>query len=259
VTSLKVGANLIAIARERAGLTQRALAARLSVPPSTVARWESGEQAPSMDTVHTVARACGLELAFYLCNGDDSYVFDIQSRLKKTPTERVRALTRGGTDPLAIAATLHTAEVHYVLVGAVAAAAQGWPIVLGRGEYLIVPDDAKRNLARLQRAASSLGAGDRVLEDPYRGPEITWRWPLPEGGSLAAVAEPKGTRGYSDLLRSAHSVALAGTVVEVASLPDLIRMADASPSSHLHSFMAALWATLEQVEQAGSDPLLGER
>lgn len=258
MTSLKVGANLIAIARERAGLTQRALAARLSVPESTLARWESGEQAPSMDTVHRVARACGLELAFYLCNGDDSYVFDIQSRLKKTPTARVRALTWGGTDPLAIAATLQHAEVRYVLVGAVAAAAQGWPIILGRGEYLIVPEDAEKNLARLRRAAASLGAGDREIEDPYRGPEITWRWPLPDGGSLAAVAMPKGTRGYPDLRRSTHSVVLAGVVVDVASLRDLIRTADASPLSDMRSFVPALWATLEQVEQAGSDPLLGE-
>jgi len=140
---------------------------------------------------------------------------------------------------------------------AVAAAAQGWPIILGRGEYLIVPDHGTGNLARLRRGTTSLGAGDREVEDPYRGPEITWRWPLPEGGNLAAVAEPKGTRGYSDLLRSAHSVALAGTVVDVASLPDLIRMADASPCSHLHSFMAALWATLEQIERAGPDALLG--
>jgi transcriptional regulator with XRE-family HTH domain len=253
MTSLKVGANLVAIARQRAGLSQRTLAARLSVPPSTVARWESGERAASMDTVQSVARACGLELAFYLANGDDSYVFDVQRRLKRTPAERIRALARFGTDPLQIAAALYSAEVRYVLVGAVAAAARGWPILLGRGEYLIVPEDSQRNLTRLHRAASALGATDPEIEDPHPGAEVISRWPLPDGGSLAASTYPIGTRGYRDLRRGAHETALGDAVVEVATVRDLIRMADANPYSEMRSFLPALWATLEQIERDASD------
>ena len=252
---MKLGAHLVAIARQRAGLSQRALAERLSVPPSTVARWESGDHAPSMDTVQTVARVCGLELTYGLANGDDSYVVDIQRRLKFTPTERIRALANVGTDPLQIAAALYRAELRYVLVGAVAAAARGWPILLGRGEYLIVPEDATRNFKRLQRAADALGAGELQIEEPYAGTEVTWRWPLPQGGSLAAVTHPVGTRGYSDLCRAARETALQDAVVEVASLRDLIRMADASPHSEMRSFLPALWATLEQTERADDDVL----
>jgi transcriptional regulator with XRE-family HTH domain len=247
---MKLGGNLVAIARQRAGLSQRALAVRLGVPASTVARWESGEHAPSLDTLQAVVRACGLDLMVQLGNGDDSYVIDISRRLALTPTERVRALTAAGADPLAIAAALYRAEVRYVLVGAVAAAARGWPIILGRGEYLIVPEDAKRNLSRLQQAARALGAGERQTEDPYAGLEVTWRWPLPDGGSLAASLQPIGTRGYRDLRRSARQTALQDAVVEVASLRDLIRMADASPRSELRAFLPALWATLEQTEAA---------
>ena len=255
---MKIGANLAAIARQRAGLTQRALAERLAVPPSTLAGWESGEDAPSMDAVQAIARACGLELAFYLANGDDSYVFDIQRRLKLTPTERVRALANFGTDPLQIAATLYHTEVRYVLVGAVAAAARGWPILLGRGEYLIVPEDSERNLTRLRRSASALGLPDPQIEDPYPGTEVIWRWPLPEGGSLVASNYPIGTRGYRDLRRGADETSLRDALVEVASLRDLIRMADASPDSAMRSFRPALWATLEQFERAGVDALPSE-
>ena len=160
-------------------------------------------------------------------------------------------MTAGGADPLAVAATLYHAEVRYVLVGAVAAAARGWPIILGRGEYLIVPEETTGNLSRLQRAANELGAGERQTEDPYAGAELTWRWSLPEGGSLAATPKPIGTRGYRDLRRSARPTALADAVVEVASLRDLIRMADAGPTSAMRSFLPALWATLEQTELAG--------
>jgi transcriptional regulator with XRE-family HTH domain len=256
ILDMKLGANLIAIARQRAGLSQRALAERLAVPPSTVARWEGGEHAPSMDMVQAVARACGLELTYGLANGDDSYVFDIQRRLQLTPTERVRALRRTSADPLQIAAALYRAEVRYVLVGAVAAAARGWPILLGRGEYAIVPADAPRNLARLAQAAKALGGSERKVEDPYAGAEVTWRWPLAGDGSLAAVTDPIGTRGYRDLRRSARAMALQDAVVEVASLRDLIRMADANPRSEMRSFGPALWATLEQAESAAEHAVL---
>ncbi len=245
---MKLGASLVAIARQRAGLSQRALAERLGVPPSTVARWESGEHAPSMDTVQTVSRACGLELTYGLAIADDSYVFDVQRRLQLTPTERVRALTRTCADPLHVAAALYRADVRYVLIGTVAAAARGWPILLGRGEYLIVPEDATRNIARLEQAADALGAGERKVEDLYAGAEVTWRWPLAGDGSLAAVKYPLGTRGYRDLRRAARETALQDAVVDVASLRDLIRMADASPGSQMRPFLPALWATLEQTE-----------
>ncbi len=203
-----------------------------------------------MDMVQALARACGLELTYGLANGDDSYVLDIQRRLKLTPTERIGALTSTSADPLQVAAALYWAEVRYVLVGAVAAAARGWPIRLGRGEYLTVPEDAPRNFKRLQRAADALGAGELQIEDPYAGAEVTWRWALPGGGSLAALTYPIGTRGYRDLRRAARATALRDAVVDVASLRDLIRMADASPRSEMRSFLPALWATLEQTEVA---------
>lgn len=245
-----LGNDMVWMARRRAGLTQRELAGRLGVPTSTVARWESGGHAPSMDAVRALARACGLELVVGLAGGDDSYARDVATRVRLTPTVRVRSFAVPGVaDPLAIAAALADREVRYVLVGEVAGAAHGWPITLARGEYLVVAQEGARNWERLERAAESLGGDRRELEDPFAGQDVTVRWPLPAGGSLAAAASLSGTGGYSDLLRAARPVALEQSVVQVAALRDLIRIADASPVPERRVFLPALWATLEQAER----------
>ncbi len=250
MSRMKLSANLVVMARQRAGLSQRALATRLGVPASTVARWESGEHAPSLDTLQTVVRACGLDLVLGLANGDDSYQGDISRRLAMTPTERVRDLVAGGPDPLQLAAALYHADVRHVLVGDVAAAAHGWPVTLARGEYLIVPEVAKRNLSRLQAVAHSLGADEPLLDAPYGDLDVTWRWALSGGGELAAAFEMPGIGGYRDLRRSARHVALQDAVVALCSLRDLVRIADASPRSDRRAFLPALWATLEMTEDA---------
>ncbi|HYB22738.1 MAG TPA: helix-turn-helix transcriptional regulator [Solirubrobacteraceae bacterium] len=245
---MRLGANLVAIARQRAGLSQRALAARLGVPPSTVARWEAGEHSPSLDSLQSVVRACGLDLVLGLANRDDSYRCDVARRLAMTPTERVRDLAGGEWDPLSLAAVLYRAEVRYVLVGDVAAAAHGWPITLSRGEYLIVPEDAKRNVSRLRDLARQLGAGERRTDAPFGDLDVTWRWPLSDGGELAAAMALPGVAGYRDLRRRARHVALRDAVVQLCSLRDLIRIADASPRPERRAFLPALWATLEITE-----------
>jgi hypothetical protein len=147
-----------------------------------------------------------------------------------------------------VAGVLHSARVRYVLIGEVAAAAHGWPIALSRGEYLIVPEGAPRNLARLDRAATLLGATEREVDDPYRGLDAGWRWSLHGGGSLAVTLAPAGTRGYRDLCRGGELIALQDTVLEAACLRDLIRIADASPRLERRAYLPALWATLEQIE-----------
>ncbi len=135
-----------------------------------------------------------------------------------------------------------------MLIGDVAAAANGWPVTLASGVYLIAPEDATRNLERLEEVASALGAGERQVEDPYGGLDITIRWPLPGGGSLAAAPQPVGTRGYRDLRKNAHLVALEHAVVQLASIRDLVRIADATPYPDRRVYLPALWATLEQIE-----------
>lgn len=54
---------LILKARAATGLTQAQLAKKVGTSQSTVARWESGAQVPSVRTLMKVAKATGYELA----------------------------------------------------------------------------------------------------------------------------------------------------------------------------------------------------
>jgi predicted transcriptional regulator len=55
-------AGMLRDARRRAGLSQRALAARVGVPQPTVARIESGVVDPRVDTLDRLLAGCGLAL-----------------------------------------------------------------------------------------------------------------------------------------------------------------------------------------------------
>ena len=48
-------------ARKKAGLTQVSLAHLIGVHPVTVARWETGERSPDLDTVQRLAAALGVQ------------------------------------------------------------------------------------------------------------------------------------------------------------------------------------------------------
>jgi hypothetical protein len=70
-------------------------------------------------------------------------------------------------------------------------------------------------------------------------------WVLPSGGELRATVAPSGTRGYADLARDAREMEIApDRTVPVASVIDLIRIAESSPDPEARLFRPALWATL---------------
>jgi transcriptional regulator with XRE-family HTH domain len=85
-----ISADLLREARLRAGLTQAELGRRLGRPQSAIARWESGRVEPSLETLRTIIRACGLELGVGIYNYDDSYVPFIERYLELSPADRVR-------------------------------------------------------------------------------------------------------------------------------------------------------------------------
>jgi transcriptional regulator with XRE-family HTH domain len=86
-----LSADLIYMARKRAGLTQAELARRLGLTQSQLSRWERGKVDPSLETLRRIVRACGLDLTVGLANGDDSYDVFIRRALDMTPEERVDA------------------------------------------------------------------------------------------------------------------------------------------------------------------------
>jgi transcriptional regulator with XRE-family HTH domain len=62
---------LVLKARSEAGMTQATLARAVGTSQSTVARWESGAQVPSVTSMVKIAQATGFELALGLHRPDE--------------------------------------------------------------------------------------------------------------------------------------------------------------------------------------------
>ena len=247
MTSMR-SADLLVAGRRRAGLSQEQLAELLGRTQSTIARWESGYQHPPLESVVEALHACGLELTVGMARYDDSYESLIGGQLLLDPTERVMRLARrtAGFDPIAMLCEL-AKEARFVVIGRVAGAFNGWPILLGTPALHVVPVDPSEGA--VERVAQRLGA-----EPAGEGEDGAERWVLPSGAEFHVSAVPPGTRGYSDLAKDAQSIEIApGVSVKVASLIDLIRIAEASTGPDGRTFVPALWATLEVRQRWAQD------
>jgi transcriptional regulator with XRE-family HTH domain len=67
-----IGNDLVREARKRADLTQAELAQRAGTTQSAIARIESGDTAPSFDSVLRLIRLCDLDLDIMLVPRDES-------------------------------------------------------------------------------------------------------------------------------------------------------------------------------------------
>lgn len=88
------GGELIREARNRAGLSQEALAERLATTQPVVARWERGTTSPQFRRVVEAIRACGLELGVSIVTPDDGHRQHIEENLRVEPVERLRRLSQ---------------------------------------------------------------------------------------------------------------------------------------------------------------------
>src|ERR1019366_172095 len=127
------GGDYVVMARRRAGLTQRQLAERLGLRQATIARWERGDRGVSLNDVEVVARTCGLQLDAHLLVEDRSWWPQIAMQLELDPLERVRRLTPPGAPDIAAALSelAGAGVVPGLIIGDVAGALHGWPLVLG--------------------------------------------------------------------------------------------------------------------------------
>ena len=85
-------ARLLIEARQRAGLTQRALARRARTAQSVVARIESGAASPSWKTLERLLRGAGFALSASLVprlSGRSHMLADVPRILRLTPEERL--------------------------------------------------------------------------------------------------------------------------------------------------------------------------
>ncbi len=243
------GGNVILMARRRAELTQRELASRLGFRQATIARWERGDRQPAFQDVQDVVGACGLQLDAHLLPEDRSWWPQIATQLGRRPVERVRQLSPPGVfgDIVAVLRALADARAPVIVIGEVAGALHGWPLVLsGNAVDLCARGDAVGSVLE------SVGANDADAGT----------YELPSGGHLLITDAPNGTMGYPDLARGSESVEVDGRQVQVAGLLDLLRIADASPDRDARRDALAYRAVLDvqhaQAEAGRVDGRTGE-
>jgi transcriptional regulator with XRE-family HTH domain len=236
---------MILMARRRARLTQRELASRLGCRQATVARWERGDRQPAFQDVQDVVGACGLQLDAHLLPEDRSWWPQIAAQLERTPAERVRQVTSAAVfvDVLGALESLADCRAPVIVIGDVAGALHGWPLVLGSDVVEVCARTDSLDLASADPRATDTEAGAREL---------------PSGGRLTLTEVPAGTAGYADLARGAESVELDGGEVRVAGLLDLLRIADASPDLESRRDCLAYRAVLE-VRRAQEDVRVDDR
>lgn len=83
-------ADLLARAREQAGLSQRELAAKAELPQASVSRIERGLISPRASTIERWLAACGMTLEIKPAAGFGVDLTLIRERLSMTPLERSR-------------------------------------------------------------------------------------------------------------------------------------------------------------------------
>lgn len=157
-------------------------------------------------------------------------------------------------DPVEALRVLERNRVRYVVVGALAAAASGAPVITR--DLDVTPARDPANLERLATALRELDARLRTTSDPegipfpadgkmLAGAEL---WTLTSRvGELDVVFQPAGTRGYEDLCRDARRLEVAeGLSVLVASLADVVRSKAASARAKDLAQLPLLRQTLER-------------
>jgi transcriptional regulator with XRE-family HTH domain len=207
--------DLILMARRRAQLTQRELASRLGCRQATIARWERGDRQPGFRDVQDAVGACGLQLDTRVLKEDRSWWPQISVQLGLNPIERVRELSAPSVfdNIVAVLAAVAGAGAPAIVIGEVAGALHGWPLVLGGDTVeMCVRGGAVRTVL------ASVGAGDADAGTND----------IPSGGRVLITNAPEGTLGYADLARGSESVEVDDRRVQVAGLLDLLRIADAS-------------------------------
>jgi hypothetical protein len=160
-------------------------------------------------------------------------------------------------DPFPLLAELRKHQVEFIVVGAVAAIAQGYPLTTRDLDVtpLREPENAERLATALRALEAKLRtpseAADFPIEATYLAQVDSWTLLTPLG-ELDILFEPDGTAGYADLRRDAVEVTL-GVPVLVASLRDVIRMKEASSREKDRAQLPALRRTLEVIRRREPD------
>lgn len=162
-------------------------------------------------------------------------------------------------DPMALLELLTDHDVDFVVIGGVAAAAHGSPVVTLDLDICYARHED--NLKRLTRALKEVHAQLRGAPDvPFlldaqsieRGDHFTFSTDL---GPLDILGTPSGTKGYEQLAANAIIVDLDGPRVSICSLEDLIRMKETAGRAKdllMLEHLGALRDEIEERQRSGS-------
>jgi transcriptional regulator with XRE-family HTH domain len=210
------GGVMVREARERAGLTQAGLAARVGTTQSAIARIENGAE-PTLPRLEDLLAACGVSMQIHLARFDADET-DPSERAWR-PSDPIVALGRAG--------------VPFLLAGRAAASLHGVPVEVGVPVAVVdLGADAISRLAAVlddlharRRVAGDMSDGTLPLDRSPTALRSRRRWELDTAvGPIDVDFEPLGTRGYQDLVRRA--VDIAG--VSVTGAADAARQLDAA-------------------------------
>jgi hypothetical protein len=159
--------------------------------------------------------------------------------------------------PERILAVLEAHDVHYVLIGGLAATLRGSPYPTA--DVDITPATDRPNLGRLASALRELSARLRVegrrepvdwpLDERSFDQGTTWTF-VTRFGFLDVCLRPGGTQGFADLQRAASAERLTDTLtVSVASLADVIRSKEAAGRDRDLRVLPALRMALERSQR----------
>jgi transcriptional regulator with XRE-family HTH domain len=87
---MSMAGRMVREARQRAGLTQRGLAAKAGIPQETIARIERGRTDPRVGTLDRLLEACGYGLESMPRLGIGVDRTQIREMLDLTPSQRLR-------------------------------------------------------------------------------------------------------------------------------------------------------------------------
>jgi len=159
-------------------------------------------------------------------------------------------------DPKPMLRVLQHHKVDFIVVGVLAAVAQGSPI--STRDLDVTPSSHADNYERLAAALGDLDAKLRLpdgsgvefpIEARYLAGNSAWTLST-RFGVLDLVYLPAGTRGYDDLRRQAVELDLGtGRPLLVASLIDVIRMKEAAGRPKDEATLPALRQTLEVIRE----------
>ena len=229
--------------RER-GFTQVELARRAGVARETLSRWESGAQRPSLEDLERVVAATGARLELQIVPAERELVAMIDEECVLGPSERLRGLL-GRRWPACRAALAAVAEAgeFAVLVGPVAAALRRAPQRPGTGrvDVLVAPRRREEFAELLMRGGGWPDGFEQA------GGERRERWRA-GSGALTVRDVASGIDDLDALVGRASEVSLTedrgpGTV-RVATVEDLLAIAERSPWSEDTLYMAGLRAVL---------------